>query len=145
MEERRVSKQSRGRKDKQITTDRNEIAHGGDIIGDIQAIQCAEKDGSRYVPEYKDFLAVYKIPFDDAVAKTPSYPEKVIRAFDIRASIHDLHEWHGSEIANDRQAIQDLAKEIIEAASNTKDRAPGHFNDIEKKFHEMDQLFRSRN
>ncbi|PGH13284.1 hypothetical protein AJ80_06395 [Polytolypa hystricis UAMH7299] len=52
--------------------------------------------------------------------RVPSYCLEVKRAFDIRASIHDLHAWQAPEVRANRIIIQQLATQIVEAALSTE-------------------------
>ncbi|PGH19123.1 hypothetical protein AJ80_04201 [Polytolypa hystricis UAMH7299] len=150
LEERRVANREGEQKDRQIAIIRNEIAHGGDIVGDIRAIQYCEEQRMRRVSEYKeDFSQTYGIAFNDAATKAPLYPSKVIRAFDILASVRELHAWKGDKVRISRKAIEEIATEIIDAAKCTEQdkllARLGEGGDLLEKCDEMVRLFGNEN
>ena len=116
----------------------------GVTYGDIKAIQHVQNEGLAYVAEYKRdfFFLVYGIEFDDAAAKLPSFPWGVIRAFDVLASVRELHAWERHAA---RQTVESLAKEITEAALDADaDQLATRFQgdgDLAEKVRELDRLF----
>ncbi|KAK2731598.1 hypothetical protein FQN57_003280 [Myotisia sp. PD_48] len=146
LEERRISARSGQKKDPKTTIIRNEIAHGGDILGDIKAIRYLETEEWAYIAEYKeDFQQVYTISFSKA-SEILQYPSEVIRAFDILASIRELHVWQGTLLAADRETIRSLATEITMVAQTIgEDRLHNYFKknrDMQEKFNELNKLYR---
>ncbi|KAK2743931.1 hypothetical protein FQN57_004554, partial [Myotisia sp. PD_48] len=149
LEERRIFNRNRLQKDRKTTSTRNDIAHGGDILGDIKAIQYVEAQGWGYVAEYKeDFQQAYTISFYDASTRVPLYPQEAIRAFNILASIRELHAWQSRLIAADREIIEKLAMEITKIAQSAREDELSllreHFKnngDVQEKFNEMSRLF----
>lgn len=123
--------------------DRNVIAHGGDILGDLQALQYVEENGLKYVTEYKDdFQKAYNIRFDEALGKLLSFPHKVIWAFDILASVRELQIWNREHLQSTKERIEWLASEIITAALGTDiNQLPARFgkdDDLAVKYSGMD-------
>ncbi|KKZ60138.1 hypothetical protein EMCG_05060 [[Emmonsia] crescens] len=149
LKERRISNRAgvcKARKDRKTTIIRNEIAHGGDIIGDIKAIQYAQEERKPYVAEYKeDFEKVYQVSFDDALTQASSYPLEAIRAFNILASVSELYAWQACDQQNHRQTIEEQATKIIKAVLSTKQKELqarfGNEGDLEVVFNEMVGLF----
>lgn len=146
MEDRRIDNRGLQCKDRETTIVRNEVAHGGDILSDIKTIQHVQENGLRYASEYKeDFQSAYGIAFNDAVAKTPSYPQEVIRAFDIRVSLLERKSWQDEAVQEDRANIEKLAAEIIKAAlGEEREQLQTRFEkgDLSEKFIRMDRMFK---
>lgn len=123
------------------------VSHGGDILGDIDAILYVEKHGLPYVAEYKeDFPKAYGIEFDEALDKLPSFPQKeVIEAFNILASVRELYTWKALRVQIKRRRIEQLAIEITKEAMETDiNQLPERFEkggDLAEKFSEMLRLF----
>ncbi|QVM13111.1 hypothetical protein D8B26_007727 [Coccidioides posadasii str. Silveira] len=146
LEERRISNRAGVRKDRETTSIRNEIAHGGDIIGDIKTIEYAQEQQLPYVAEYKeDFQKVYRVSFDEALTQAPSYPPEAIRAFDILASVSELYAWQAPDQQGRREILEKQATKIIEAALSTeKNQLQARFGnrgDLRVAFNEMVGLF----
>ncbi|PGH12598.1 hypothetical protein AJ80_06656 [Polytolypa hystricis UAMH7299] len=145
LDARRISYRNRLHKGIQTATIHDEIAYGGDMLGDIKTIQYVQDISSRSSEYKEDFHQAYGIPFDEALVKVPSWPHKVERAFDIRASLHDLHAWQARD---SRSIIQQQATQIIEAALSTEnDQLQARFQDggdLQEIFIEMDLLFVTR-
>ncbi|EER25120.1 hypothetical protein CPC735_017220 [Coccidioides posadasii C735 delta SOWgp] len=142
LEERRISNRAGVRKDRETTSIRNEIAHGGDIIGDIKTIEYAQEQQLPYVAEYKeDFQKVYRVSFDEALTQAPSYPPEAIRAFDILASVSELYAWQAPDQQGRREILEKQATKIIEAALSTeKNQLQARFGnrgDLRVAFNEM--------
>lgn len=96
---------------------RSGVAHGGDIINDIKAIQYVQEQELPYTLEYKeDFHSAYGVSFDEAVTKASSYPPEVIRALDVRVSLRERGPWQAHAAEETRLEVEKLASEIVEAA-----------------------------
>lgn len=146
LEERRIARREQSLIGKEKTTIRNEIAHGGDILGDVEAMKYVEAHRRLHVGEYKDdFQDAYGLPFDEALVKLPLFSQEVIRAFDVLASVRELNMWQKSEVQNNRATIQQLASEITKAALNADiDQFPECFernDELMEKYDKMDMLF----
>nr|KMM71963.1 ABC transporter [Coccidioides posadasii RMSCC 3488] len=128
LEERRISNRAGVRKDRETTSIRNEIAHGGDIIGDIKTIEYAQE---QQLP----------VSFDEALTQAPSYPPEAIRAFDILASVSELYAWQAPDQQGRREILEKQATKIIEAALSTeKNQLQARFGnrgDLRVAFNEM--------
>ncbi|TQB69052.1 hypothetical protein MPDQ_002380 [Monascus purpureus] len=151
LEERRITnrKQLSSARQRRIVRGRNMIAHGGDILGDLEAIRYVEENGLPYVTEYKDdFQKAYGLRFSKALAKLPSFPEQVIRTFNILASVRELSMWRECKtrkVKRKRDAIQTLASEIIKAALDADiSQLAACFEEggnLAKKYSKMERLF----
>ncbi|TQB76652.1 hypothetical protein MPDQ_007047 [Monascus purpureus] len=109
-------------RDSAVVNSRNEVAHGGDIVGDIQAIELAKTYKPKYVAAYKeDFLKVYGIPYSEAARNVYHYPHQVIKAFDIRCSLMEMDKWDRHDMKTLKNKIHDLAQQIINDASDIGD------------------------
>jgi hypothetical protein len=94
----------------------NKVAHGGDIVADIEAILSCEKKGLPHVKEYKEtFGLMYEVGFDEAMknispAGTQLYPVELVQTYDIIATAKALNHWKGS---SQGRAVIQLSREII--------------------------------
>lgn len=146
LEDRRISNGIEIRKDPIITISRNEVAQGGDIIGDIQAIKYAQAQNLLYIEEYKNgFQNAYGIPFDEALTQVPSYPPEAIKTFNIFASISEVRHWQHWEQRQSRGIIKQQAIKIINAVLGTE-RAQlkarfGSEGDLRETFDGMVRLY----
>ena len=96
---------------------RNEIAHGGDILGDTNAIEYAQRRRHPNIDEYEaDFQDSYSIPFSEAAAKISSFPPELIRTFDYLASVRELNLWQQPTVRTVRAAVEGRATRIIRRA-----------------------------
>ncbi|KAK2731305.1 hypothetical protein FQN57_003455 [Myotisia sp. PD_48] len=146
LEDRRISTRRGQKKDRKTAIIRNEIAHGGDILGDIKAIQYLEAQEWGHVAEYKEnFQQVYTISFDKA-SEILRYPSEVIQAFNILASVGELYVWQGTLRAGDRETIERLATDITMVAQTTREDSLHNYfkenRDIQEKFDELNKLYR---
>lgn len=128
---------------------RNELAHRGDFIGDISAITHSESKGWPHVSKYKEnFSKSYGIPFADAFDKAPLLPSHVVRMFDIRASINELHVWQRPNAQEKKKLISDVIEGFVGAVSSTSsEKLEQLFEDgkvWEEKADEVDRLFTAR-
>ncbi|KAF3492226.1 uncharacterized protein GIQ15_01743 [Arthroderma uncinatum] len=130
-------------KDKDIMVFRNEVAHGGDICGDVEAIRYVEDHGLAYAPQYKEaFCRVYGVQFHEIWTTVQSYPQEAIRTFDILASVRCLYSWRQDQ---SREEIERLALDIIRTVMSTDVmKLPACFGQkgpLQKKFERVDWLF----
>lgn len=87
---------------------------------------------------------MYRISFDEALARYESYPVEIIRAFDILASITDLNFWWTSVFERRRKLVEALAAQIVDAALGTEQsqlQARFEQGDLQRVFSEMGRLF----
>lgn len=150
LEDRRITNRRGSHKDRTTVRVRNEVAHCGDILGDVKTIQHVVEHGRLHASEYMtDFCHVYGISFWDALTKLPQYPPEVIRAFDIRVSVHELYGWQEPTAHANLVLIEQLATQIIAAASSTVvDHLQARFKsggDLEQAFNQMSGLFMAEN
>jgi hypothetical protein len=117
LQERRISRRaylSRRDRDYTVVRNGNEVAHGGDILGDIAVMCRLNWVHMQFFADYEeDFKAVYGIHFVEACRKlSPSHP-KIVRIFNIVASIRELFMWRTSSRAEARRDIDCIATLII--------------------------------
>lgn len=150
LEERRVCRLGGHPSDRAaaIVKYRNEIAHGGNVLCDMDCIQLLEGEKHPHVSAYKeDFGHFYRIPYEQALKKLPSSQRKIIRTFNIVCSIQERLVWQTPEAKNTRTTVENNANIIIEAFSNTENpiefasRLEGN-GKLAEHYDEMDKEFR---
>lgn len=150
-EERRVWWWHRGGKLKSITQPRNASVHGGDIEADLYTIREAESEGLKHVGAYKYcFRQAYGIEVGPALTAIKSSPQRLVKAFDILASVRELKSWSGEEASEKAKEkagkIEGLAMKVINETFGVDDLeqrrkllAEGGL--LEAEYREMVKLF----
>ena len=148
LEDRRVKKRDMPPRDRDRTTMllRNEIAHGGDILGDIKAIEYAQRRMFPNIDEYEeDFEGTYSIPFSEATAKISSFPRELIQTFDCLASVRELNHWQQPTAQPVRAAVEVRATRIIstalEADAGALQACFENGGELDQEFSQMEHLF----
>jgi hypothetical protein len=125
----------------------NEVAHGGDIVADVEAILSSEQGGSLHVEDYKAaFELMYEVPFDEAMQNIPPagvqlYPVELTLTYNIIATAKALNDWKES---NQGHAIIRLVREIIaEVRAAVVEDQPTCFqhHDLKPKFNQLYGMF----
>ncbi|EEP82321.1 predicted protein [Uncinocarpus reesii 1704] len=103
--------------DRSVKQGGNRVAHGGNIVFDLKAIEYACRTGANHCQDYKtDFGAVYWIPFDRAVTSIKTFPRELIRICNTVASVEELYQYRNSKYQTDRNAAINFGAGIIQDA-----------------------------
>jgi hypothetical protein len=136
-------------RDPTVVKYRNEIAHGGNIMCDIDCIRRLEGEDYKHVSAYKeDFGVFYKIPYEKALRKLQRPHTKLIRTFNIACSIQELRVWQKPNAEKTRTTIATNANTIIGAFFETEnlDELALRFEengDLAGPYDKMDTEFRT--
>jgi hypothetical protein len=110
---------NKSHRSKKIDHSRNEIAHGGNILLDIEVIERDKQmtdSTSLWIPAFED---TYGIEYSQAKSLALSAPSDLIGLINIRVHVTVLDAWNPtddsetSQISKNRQSIQDDVMQIV--------------------------------
>lgn len=134
------------KKDEKPIQEGNRIAHGGCVIGDVEAIQYAETKGSRHTEEYKaNFHQTYGLPFDHVSTHGSKYPPQLLSMLDIHAAIKELNFWKRPKANANMKVIEDSIDQMLAEVKvvSSMDRLPELFEEGGRLFERSNLMERT--